>query len=43
MTGGNYIKEGHDSTKSTCVVVSPHSTKEVGALAKILKLFEVRF
>ncbi|KAF4526303.1 hypothetical protein B566_EDAN015218 [Ephemera danica] len=40
MEGGNYIKEGHDSNKSTCLVISPHDTREVGALARILKIFE---
>ncbi|XP_065352509.1 protein henna isoform X1 [Cloeon dipterum] len=40
MTGGNYIREGRDSSKSTCLVLSPLNTQEVGALAKILKLFE---
>ncbi|CAB3361671.1 Hypothetical predicted protein [Cloeon dipterum] len=40
MTGGNYIREGRDSSKSTCLVLSPQNTQEVGALAKILKLFE---
>ncbi|KAG8223679.1 hypothetical protein J437_LFUL004044 [Ladona fulva] len=40
MTGGNYIKEGKDSTKSTCLIFSPYEQDEVGALAKALKVFE---
>lgn len=40
MTGGNYIKEGRDSAKSTCLIFSPKED-EVGALARALKMFEV--
>ena len=40
MDGGNYIKEGMDSAKSTCLIFSPKE-EAVGALAKCLKLFEV--
>ncbi|PSN42902.1 Protein henna [Blattella germanica] len=39
MDGGNYIKEGRDSAKSTCLIFSPKE-EAVGALAKCLKLFE---
>ncbi|KAJ9600066.1 hypothetical protein L9F63_009635 [Diploptera punctata] len=39
MDGGNYIKEGKDSAKSTCLIFSPKE-EAVGALAKCLKLFE---
>lgn len=39
MSGGNYIKEGRDSTKSTCLVFSPKSQNEVGMLARSLKTF----
>nr|AGM32659.1 putative tyrosine/tryptophan monooxygenase [Coptotermes formosanus] len=39
MDGGNYIKEGRDSAKSTCLIFSPKQ-EAVGALAKSLKLFE---
>jgi hypothetical protein len=42
MDGGNYIKEGQDSAKSTCLIFSPKE-EAVGALAKSLKLFEVQF
>jgi phenylalanine-4-hydroxylase len=42
MDGGNYIKEGQDSAKSTCLIFSPKE-EAVGALAQSLKLFEVRF
>lgn len=41
MEGGNYIKEGRDSAKSTCLIFSPKED-EVGALARALKMFEVR-
>jgi phenylalanine-4-hydroxylase len=41
MEGGNYIKEGQDSAKSTCLIFSPKE-EAVGALAKSLKLFEVQ-
>lgn len=40
MTGGNYIKEGKDSSKSTCLIFSPYEQDEVGALAKALKVFQ---
>ena len=40
MNGGNYIKEGIDPAKSTCLIFSPKED-EVGALAKALKMFEV--
>lgn len=39
MDGGNYIKEGRDSVKSTCLIFSPKK-EAVGALANSLKLFE---
>lgn len=39
MEGGNYIKEGRDSAKSTCLIFSPKED-EVGALARALKMFE---
>jgi phenylalanine-4-hydroxylase len=42
MDGGNYIKEGRDSAKSTCLIFSPKQ-EAVGALAKSLKLFEVQY
>jgi hypothetical protein len=42
MDGGNYIKEGQDSAKSTCLIFSPKE-EAVGALAKSLKLFEVQY
>jgi phenylalanine-4-hydroxylase len=42
MDGGNYIKEGRDSAKSTCLIFSPNE-EAVGALAKSLKLFEVQY
>lgn len=41
MDGGNYIKEGKDAAKSTCLIFSPKAD-EVGALARSLKMFEVR-
>ena len=37
--GGNYIKEGKDSAKSTCLIFSPKEEDSVGALSKYLKLF----
>ncbi|KAK6629247.1 hypothetical protein RUM43_003064 [Polyplax serrata] len=37
--GGQYIKEGIDPSKSTCLIFSPKED-EVGALAKALKMFE---
>ncbi|KAK7792826.1 hypothetical protein R5R35_006003 [Gryllus longicercus] len=40
MKGGNYIKEGRDSAKSTCLIFSPREEDEVGALARSLKMFE---
>lgn len=39
MPGGNYIKIGRDSAKSTCVIFSP-AAEEVGILARYLKIFE---
>ncbi|KAE8751843.1 hypothetical protein FOCC_FOCC001320 [Frankliniella occidentalis] len=39
MDGGNYIKEGKDAAKSTCLIFSPKAD-EVGALARSLKMFE---
>lgn len=39
MTGGNYIKEGLDSSKSTCLIFSPPKSGEVGALERYLKIF----
>lgn len=42
MDGGNYIKEGRDSAKSTCLIFSPKE-EAVGALANSLKLFEVQY
>ena len=42
MDGGNYIKEGRDSAKSTCLMFSPKE-EAVGALANCLKLFEVQY
>ncbi|XP_044734458.1 protein henna-like isoform X2 [Chrysoperla carnea] len=39
MKGGNYIKEGCDSAKSTCLIFSPHTKDEVGALERYLKIF----
>ena len=42
MDGGNYIKEGRDSAKSTCLMFSPKE-EAVGALANSLKLFEVQY
>lgn len=39
MQGGNYIREGKDSHKSTAIIFS--LKEEVGALAKALKIFDV--
>lgn len=39
MPGGNYIKIGRDSAKSTCLIFSP-AAEEVGILARYLKVFE---
>lgn len=39
MPGGNYIKIGRDSAKSTCIIFSPPA-EEVGVLARYLKVFE---
>ncbi|KAL0280082.1 UNVERIFIED_CONTAM: hypothetical protein PYX00_001477 [Menopon gallinae] len=39
MSGGNYIKEGKDPVRSTCLIFSPKED-EVGALARSLKMFE---
>ncbi|XP_063228622.1 protein henna-like [Bacillus rossius redtenbacheri] len=39
VAGGNYIKEGLDSAKSTCLIFS--AEEEVGSLARSLKLFEM--
>lgn len=41
MDGGNYIKEGRDSAKSTCLIFSPREDDEVGSLGRYLKLFAV--
>lgn len=41
MEGGNYIKEGRDSAKSTCLIFSPKEEDEVGALGRYLQLFTV--
>jgi len=38
MKGGNYIREGKDSHKSTCIIFS--LKEEVGALAKALQIFQ---
>lgn len=40
MAGGNYIKEGRDSSKSTCLVFSPNRQNKAGMLARTLKIFE---
>lgn len=40
MPGGNYIKTGRDSSKSSCLIFSPPQTEEVGILARYLKIFE---
>lgn len=39
MSGGNYIKEGRDSSKSTCIIFSPLHENEAGMLAKTLRIF----
>lgn len=39
MRGGNYIKEGRDSSKSTCLIFSSKKEDEVGALSNYLQLF----
>ncbi|XP_043276861.1 protein henna isoform X1 [Venturia canescens] len=39
MHGGNYIKEGRDSAKSTCLIFSPKEEDEIGALSRYLQLF----
>ncbi|KAK9303323.1 hypothetical protein QLX08_004923 [Tetragonisca angustula] len=39
MYGGNYIKEGNDSAKNTCLIFSPKEEDSVGALSRYLKLF----
>lgn len=39
MPGGNYIKVGRDSTKSTYLIFSPPA-EQVGVLARYLKTFE---
>lgn len=39
MPGGNYIRPGKDSTKSTYLIFSPPA-EEVGTLARYLKIFE---
>ncbi|KAG8041718.1 hypothetical protein G9C98_007022 [Cotesia typhae] len=39
MEGGNYIKEGRDSARSTCIIFSPNEEDEVGALGKYLQIF----
>lgn len=41
MEGGNYIKEGRDSARSTCLIFSPNEEDEVGALGKYLQIFSV--
>ena len=41
MYGGNYIKEGNDSAKNTCLIFSPKEEDSVGALSRYLKLFAV--
>lgn len=43
MEGGNYIKEGRDSAKSTCLIFSPKEEDQVGALGKYLQLFAVSY
>ncbi|XP_014252769.1 protein henna [Cimex lectularius] len=40
MDGGNYIKEGLDNAKSTCLYFSPRKEDEVGALVAYLELFK---
>lgn len=39
MEGGNYIREGRDSSKSTWLLFSPATPDEAGALAKFLSVF----
>lgn len=39
MPGGNYIKIGRDSARSTCLLFAPPA-EEVGVLAKYLNIFE---
>ncbi|KAJ8919897.1 hypothetical protein NQ315_006426 [Exocentrus adspersus] len=39
MPGGNYIKIGRDSARSTCLLFAP-AAEEVGILAKYLAIFE---
>lgn len=39
MQGGNYIKEGRDSGKSTWLLFSPQSRDEAGCLARFLSIF----
>jgi len=41
VKGGNYIKEGKDSAKNSCIILS--LKEEVGALAKALNIFKVLF
>ncbi|BES98597.1 Biopterin-dependent aromatic amino acid hydroxylase [Nesidiocoris tenuis] len=40
MEGGNYIKEGADKAKSTCLYFTPKENDEVGALVRHLELFK---
>lgn len=39
MHGGNYIREGRDSSKSTWLLFSPRSPDSAGALARFLSIF----
>lgn len=39
MPGGNYIKVGRDSSKSTYLIFSPPA-EQIGVLARYLKTFE---
>lgn len=39
MPGGNYIRTGKDSARSTCLIFAPH-IEECGVLAKYLKIFQ---
>lgn len=39
MEGGNYIKEGRDSSKSTWLLFSPEHPDEAGCLARYLSIF----
>ena len=41
MNGGFYLKEGFDSSKSTCLIFSPKEDDEIGALGRYLQLFAV--